>query len=68
MKTGCIMLCLLFNTDKKIKTTDIEREFQNVPYFLRAANADFRVNLLLKNILPPVKIKKSSVLILFRDI
>jgi hypothetical protein len=32
---------LLFNIWKEQKHVEIEREFQNIPYFLGAANADF---------------------------
>jgi hypothetical protein len=35
----------VFNIWKEQKNDEIEREFQNSPYFLGAANADFWVNL-----------------------
>jgi len=31
----------VFNIDKKLKHIEIEMEFQNIPYFSRAANTDF---------------------------
>jgi hypothetical protein len=35
----------VFNIEKKAKHIEIEMEIKNIPYFLRAANADFLVNL-----------------------
>jgi hypothetical protein len=43
---------LLFNIEKKIKHTEIEMGFQDIPYFLRAANADFLGYLLSKHWTP----------------